>query len=147
MTKWIISAVVCAGLLAGCGGNVKRVSCSGLDWGKFGYETAQAGESVRQFDPYRDGCGDRLEAGAMQAYIDGYSKGMVEHCTHQNGYDRGYTKKPMNKSCPEELRSDYERGYKSGKFDLGVRVENARNMSEGKGMSEDVEEMPQFKKE
>jgi hypothetical protein len=147
MTKWIISGVVCVGLLAGCGGNVKRVSCSGLNWSNAGYESAQVGESIRQFDRFRDGCGERLEAGAMQAYMDGYSKGIAEHCTYKNGYDLGYTRKSMSKACPEELRSEYERGYKFGKFDLRTRIENARNMEEGKGMSEDVEDMPIFKRE
>jgi hypothetical protein len=146
MTKWIISTVVCAGLMAGCGGNVKRVSCNGLNWGNVGYESAQAGESIRQFDQFRDGCGEHLEKGALEAYMDGYSKGVAEHCTYQNGYDRGFTKKSMSKVCPEELRSEYERGYKMGKFDLTTRVENARSMGEGKGMSEDVEEMKDFKR-
>ncbi len=145
MNKWILPGIVCAGLLAGCGGNVKRVSCNGLNWGNFGYETGIAGESVRTFDPYRDSCSDRLEAGALQAYLDGYSKGIAEYCTYKNGYNLGYTKKGMSKACPEELRAEYERGYKSGKFDLETRVENARNMGEGKGMSEDVEQMEQFK--
>mgnify|MGYP000887611048 FL=1 len=130
MNKWMLTGVVCAGLMTGCGGNVKRVSCSGLDWNKFGYETALAGESVRTFDQYRDGCGARLEEGAMQTYMDGYSKGIAEHCTYKNGYALGFTKKSMSKSCPTELLAEYERGFKSGRFDLGVKVDSLKKMGE-----------------
>lgn len=140
MKNWILAGVVCAGLLAGCGGNVKRVSCSGLNWGNYGYETGRAGESVREFDQYRDGCGDRLEAGAMQAYLDGYSKGITEYCTYKNGYDLGYTKKRMSKACPAELRSEYERGYKSGRFDLDVKIENMKRMGEQENQWQEEQE-------
>jgi hypothetical protein len=139
MNKWMLTGVVCAGLMTGCGGNVKRLNCSGLDWGKLGYESAQTGESVRQFDQYRDSCGDRLEAGALQTYIDGYTKGIIEHCTYKNGYTLGFTKRSMSKACPAELRSEYERGYRSGRIDLDMQVRDMKRMSEDKEQWNNVE--------
>lgn len=132
-------------LLSGCGGNVKSVHCKGLNWSQQGYEAAQSGKSVREFDQFRNQCGERLEAGAMNAYVDGYTTGIREYCTYDNGYEQGYTKKVMGDFCPSELREAYEKGFRAGKFALQSRIENARNMGEGKGMSEDVEEMEIFK--
>lgn len=144
--KKIITGIL-IGSLAGCGGNVKNIQCSGVNWAAEGYETAVSGESVREFDQYRNSCGDRLEAGAKNAYVAGYGKGIAEYCTYDNGYAQGYSRKPLLEVCPAELRSEYERGHKFGKFALETRIENVRNMDEGKGMSEDVEEMKDFQRE
>ncbi len=127
--------------VAGCGGNVKNIQCSGVDWAAEGYKTAVAGESVREFDQYRNRCGDRLEADAMNAYVAGYGKGVAEFCTYDQGYAHGYARQSRRDTCPAELRAEYERGYKFGKFSLERRIESVKGMEEGHEMSENVEQM------
>jgi len=110
------------GVLASCGGNVKNQQCTGVDWDQHGYETAKAGKSPRDFNRYRDGCGDKLEAGATDTYLDGYTRGLVEFCTYENGYARGFSNKSMDNACPVEMRSKYERGYKVGLLELKEKI-------------------------
>lgn len=108
--------------LIACGGNVKNVQCSGMDWNEHGYKAAQSGKSPRDFNRYRDGCGDKLETGAVDAYLDGYTRGIVEFCTYENGYARGLSNKKMDNTCPVEMRSKYEQGYKLGLFELNEKI-------------------------
>mgnify|MGYP006171164879 CR=1 FL=1 len=133
--------------LGGCGGNVKNIQCSGVDWAAEGYQTAVAGESVREFDQYRNRCGDRLELGAMNAYVAGYGKGVAEVCTYDQGYAHGYARQSRRNTCPAELRSEYERGYKFGKFTVERRIESVKGLEEGNGMSENVEQMNDYQPE
>ena len=135
-----LCAVAVLTMLSGCGGNVKNVHCKGLNWSQQGYEAAQSGKSVREFDQFRNQCGERLEAGAMNAYVDGYGTGIREYCTYDNGYAQGFTKKTMSDFCPTELRQVYEKGYRAGKFALESRIENARKIGEEQGMSEHVQD-------
>src|SRR5690554_6583232 len=71
----LLMVTMATALLAGCGGNVKEVSCAGKDWYALGYETAIKGQNVRSFDAYRSQCGQNLEAGALDTYVSGYTKG------------------------------------------------------------------------
>lgn len=111
-------ATLCLMLLVGCGGNVKSVTCTGIDWNDLGYTTATKGKSVRTFDAYRDQCGNNLEEGAMDSYIEGYTKGVIEYCTYDNGYILGKQNKPIGASCPIEVRSLFEKGYAQGLREL-----------------------------
>lgn len=107
-------ATLCLMLLVGCGGNVKSVTCTGIDWNDLGYTTATNGKSVRTFDAYRDQCGSNLEENAMDSYLEGYTKGVIEYCTFDNGHLLGSQNRAIGSSCPIEVRSIFEKGYAQG---------------------------------
>lgn len=114
-------------VLIGCGGNVKTdLVCSGQDWSKLGYETAMSGNSVRTFDRYRDDCGNKLEKQAMDAYLDGFTRGVLEYCTYENGYAIGLSGKPMPDACPLEARENFAKGFRLG----SLEARETRNLVE-----------------
>lgn len=116
--------------LVGCGGNVKQVSCVGKDWLQLGYDTAMAGESVRTFDTYRKQCADNLEKNAMTIYIDGYTKGVMEYCTYDNGFILGGQNKSIKNICPPELRELFNRGYNVGLAELKIKMRDLEKITE-----------------
>lgn len=120
MYKFIVT--LCITLLVGCGGNVKPVACTGVDWTSLGQTTATSGKSVRTFDAYRDQCGSNLEEGAMDSYLDGYTKGIIEYCTFENGYSLGSLNRSVEATCPLEVRSGFERGYAQGTRERNERL-------------------------
>lgn len=115
-----------AGLL-GCAGGVKEVACSGQNWAEFGYKMGLEGKSAHEFDAHRSACGSNLEKGALKAYLDGYTRGIIEHCTYDNGYGLGSKNSPMSEFCPAEVRAEYERGYKVGKFHFAEKLRQMHN--------------------
>jgi hypothetical protein len=117
-------------LLAGCAGNVKDIACTGQDWAGFGYKTGAEGKSVREFDAHRSDCGAKLERNALKAYLDGYTRGIVEFCTYEKGYALGSTKAPMSESCPLEVRADFVKGYNVGKFELAEKLRHLNRQQE-----------------
>jgi hypothetical protein len=120
--KRLVYLLFPAFLLSGCAGNVKNLQCSGVDWRDYGYKTAKSGKSVRVFDKYRDGCGEKLEEKALASYLEGYSQGIAEFCTYQNGYDRGFANQDLGEVCPVEMRTEYEKGHKVGLFELREKI-------------------------
>jgi hypothetical protein len=115
--KKILFFTALSGSLIACGGNVKSLQCSGLNWNEQGYKNAQSGKSPREFNQYRDSCGDRLEKGAVDAYLDGYTRGIMEFCTYENGYAAGLNSQPLDNVCPVELRASYAKGHSAGAFE------------------------------
>lgn len=116
--------------VAGCGGGMHKVACTGENWYQLGFDYAADGKSVRAFDQYRDHCGDSLEDNAMNEYLDGYAKGLVEHCTYQSGYERGFHNKKALDVCPVEMRAAYVDGYKRGQIVGDHRTEHFRKLQE-----------------
>jgi len=112
-------------LLTACGGNVKEVACTG-DWHDVGYQTALDGEHVRTFEKYKTSCGESLVAEAKDRYLDGYTKGVIEYCTYDNGYKLGKRNIKIESTCPYEISMDFRRGYKVGNIDF----QNAKQLFE-----------------
>lgn len=125
--KTVIGIFLFSVALIGCGGNVRTdLVCSGQDWNKLGYETATSGKSVQTFDRYRDGCGSKLENQAMNTYLDGFTRGVLEYCTFDNGHAIGLSGKPMPDVCPLEARENFAKGFRLG----SLEARETRNLVE-----------------
>lgn len=129
MYKLLVS-ICLVGLLAGCGGNVKKITCTGNDWADIGYTTATNGLHVRTFDKYRDQCGKNLEEGAMEHYLEGYTKGVLEYCTYENGYALGLKNQPNENSCPVEIRSNFKKGHHAGLSEFKYKMQQLTHESD-----------------
>jgi hypothetical protein len=125
----------CLGLtsifLAGCTGNVKDFACTGQNWAEFGYKMGAEGRSVHEFDAHKSSCGANLEKGAVKAYLDGYTRGIVEFCTFDNGYALGNKKMPMNEHCPLEVKASFAKGYAAGKVDIEEKIHHLDKAIDG----------------
>lgn len=129
MSKIFILLLVASSLLA-CGGNIKESNCTGNNWASVGYDTAKKGKSIRSFDEYTKACGANLSAGAKDAYIDGYTKGIIEYCTYDNGYKIGSANATIPDVCPYELRAEFIKGYKQGNLEVSEKLRVMKDGSE-----------------
>ncbi len=117
-------------LLSGCSGNVKEVSCASKDWRQAGYETAHEGKSVRTFDTLKSACETPPGEAQKRQFIDGFTHGIIEYCSYENGYKVGAANEPMRDVCPTEVRENYAKGYRSGQLEVSERVQNLKRLSE-----------------
>lgn len=130
MNKILLNASLAICLVA-CKSNVKEeVTCTGIDWYELGMTTATQGKSVRTFNRYRDNCGDNLDKNAMHLYLDGYSKGIIQYCTFENGYQLGNTSLENPNICPTELSEQFDKGFQKGLHDLTLLKNQLKNDSE-----------------
>lgn len=113
--------------LTGCAGSVKEVACTGQNWAGFGYKMGAEGRSVHEFDDHRSSCGRNLEKGALKAYLDGYTRGIIEYCTYDNGYTMGSKNQSISENCPLELRGSYTKGYNIGKIEFAEKMRQMQN--------------------
>lgn len=114
----------------GCGGNVKKVACGERDWRKVGYDTAMDGRSVRTFDKLAGACEVAPPEATKAAYIDGYTAGIIEYCTFENGYKLGSVYGTSDDICPAELREQFAKGYRQGHLEHAEALRNMRRASE-----------------
>lgn len=119
--------IVCLLSLAACSSN-PQVACSGQDWKELGFETAVSGKPVRTFDSYKDQCGSRLEANAMDLYLDGYTLGILGYCTYEKGFELGSSNRSVKPTCPLELRAEFNRGYNHGKVEFDKKADLMKKM-------------------
>jgi len=82
------------------------------NWVDVGYETAISGKSVRHFNNFTEQCGDKLAKDAKAKYLDGFTSGIKEYCTYENGHKRASNSLPNQNTCPFELKEPFEKGYK-----------------------------------
>ena len=87
--------------------------CTDSNWSEVGHKVAASGKSVRTFLKYQERC-QQLPETAKEAYLDGYTAGIKEYCTFENGYKAGDTGKENPNACPLELRAQYDEGFKRG---------------------------------
>lgn len=123
----VLSAVV---FTSSCGGNVKKVSCAGKDWRQEGYNTAHKGRPVRSFEDQRSACENPPGDAEKLQFIDGYTRGIIEYCTYDNGYKSGAANEKMPEVCPTEVREQYAKGYEQGRLEISERVQNLKRISD-----------------
>lgn len=131
MSKILIVLLLATGLSA-CAGQVKELNCAEENWVTVGYNTAKAGKSIRSFDTYAESCGTNLPAGAKEAYIDGYTKGIIEFCTYENGFKYGANNIEISEICPYEVRTAFVKGYKQGLLELNDKMRQMKNSTSDK---------------
>ena len=134
--------IICLLLFTACGSN-QHLACSGQDWKDLGFETAVTGKSVRTFDSYKDQCGSRLEANAMDLYLDGYTMGILGYCTYEKGYELGSSNRSVKPTCPLELRAEFNRGYNQGKVEFDKKADLMKKMDAAREESDRVERATQ----
>ncbi len=91
---------------------ISNDDCINNNWVDTGYNTAISGKSVRHFNSYIEQCGEKLADNAKATYIEGFKKGIQEYCTYENGYEVGSKSKLNSNTCPYELRTEFNKGYK-----------------------------------
>lgn len=129
----IITVAITVFTLAACQSTAEKaqeqVSCSS-NWVDLGYEVAVDGKSVRTFTKYEEMCKESINANAKSDYLDGYTKGIVEYCTYDKGFDLGESGQINKKVCPHELRQDFDKGFLAGHRALEEKKDQVRKEAE-----------------
>jgi hypothetical protein len=129
MIRRIFVITLSASLLACAGNTIKSdVTCTNKNWFTVGYSTALSGQSVRTFDKYKEKC-TNLEEQALSKYLDGFTKGVIEYCTFDNGYAVGSSNAENPNSCPLELRTEFTHGYNRGRADFEISISRLKAAS------------------
>lgn len=111
--------------LVGCNTTTSQVECdNSIDWLSLGSEVALAGKSVREFDKYKASCGDGLPSNAQALYLDGYTAGIQQYCSYENGFKLGEKGIPDPQICPLEIRAEFDKGFKLGSLDRREKQQN-----------------------
>jgi hypothetical protein len=134
--KYFAGLLVSALLLSGCATTEKQdaLACEGKDWGAFGKEMAESGVGVRVIDKYKKGCSN-FDKSSLDAYLDGYSLGLITFCTYEQGYNHGRNSLPASDICPYEIQQFYVQGYKVGQREYKeniLKIDRLRRESEDK---------------
>lgn len=130
MIRSVCVAAVFVVAAVGCGGNVKQVSCVSRDWNQVGYDTAMSGRTVRTFDNLSSGCEAAPDEAAKSAYLDGYTRGVLEYCTADNGYKMGAANHKPTEICPLEIRAAYAKGYQQGQLEHREAIQGMKRATE-----------------
>lgn len=122
--KYLIGLLTSFFLLSGCATTDEQSAlvCEGKDWGAFGKLAAESGREVRIIDKYKNGC-DNFDESSLDAYLDGYSRGLITFCTYDQGYDHGLNSVPASEICPYEIQEHYVRGYNDGHRKYEERIQ------------------------
>ena len=120
-----------------------KISCTGNDWVEVGLKTATSGLSVRSFNKYKKKCGSRLEENAQSLYLDGYTKGVIEFCTFDKGYEYGSNKLDLPEVCPYEVRENFVKGYNLGVIELREKLHRFKRAQEDQNNNKVRDQMSQ----
>jgi hypothetical protein len=103
--------------------------CTDSNWTEVGRNVAMSGKSVRTFLTFQKRCENLLPT-AKSAYLDGFTAGIKEFCTYDNGFKAGDTGAENVQTCPLELRADYEKGFANGYKNLKENKDEIRRLAE-----------------
>ena len=124
--KMKVSLVLAMMTLAGCQSTDSQVRCdSSTNWQEIGLKTAQKGKNVRTFERYKSSCGAALPENAKDLYLEGYTLGIKEYCSYENGFAVAEKGIDNPNVCPFEIRAEFDKGYKIGALEQREKKENA----------------------
>lgn len=109
--------------------------CGTQNWKKLGYSSAMKGESIRVFDQVKKICNSQQASLAQPIFVDGYSDGLIEYCTFDNGFKIGESGLTSDSICPLELRKEFLAGYRQAKL---IRDQTLAEMEREKRMRESM---------
>lgn len=128
--------------LSGCTTQIVRVepTCVGIDWWEVGRTDGVAGLPATKVNEYRSKCDVTANPVNIDLYNNGREAGLVDYCTHAQGFAAGRTAQSYEKVCPENLEKSFLDGFKTGSRvrtlesendELRSRIENLTRLLSG----------------
>lgn len=108
--KRLLIAMLPLFLLA-CGTVMTKEDCKTANWYQQGMEDGAQGEPKDKLGRYNDACSGTGVTPDRDRYVLGYTKGLKEFCTYENGFERGKAAGAPH-SCASD--SEYRVGYQDG---------------------------------
>ena len=107
-------------------------SCLSLNWYELGHQDSTKDSSLKEsFKKRQNSCYVPKKSIYAKAYRNGFESGLRQYCSFKTGYMSSmYEEKESSSACPQELKSQFDRGY-----EIGSRmkiIDSLQNELEGK---------------
>lgn len=114
--RWLARlACLCAAvLLTGCAAMSEK-ECLAADWREQGMRDALAGHGRSHLADVREACAQAGVVPNEGLYFDGWSRGIHQFCTPDNGARWGRQGRSYANSCPPELDGAFSDRYRAGR--------------------------------
>ncbi len=105
--------------------------CQSANWENIGYSDASY-KHYDNYDSYVASCSEFSITPDKKLYQSGFSRGLKELCTFQNGYLIGNEGKTLPRICPIETQETFVKGYIEGQknHDQKVQLEKQNQLME-----------------
>lgn len=115
MLKRLVLLGFCISLIAATPGcTISKKDCLADDWQTKGYLDGKKGRSADVISSYAKTCAKHGTTPDASAYSEGFSVGIVEYCTAENGFKEGEDNDKYSGACPPELEGVFLEYYVSG---------------------------------
>lgn len=88
--------------------------CKVADWNVLGQQDGSNGYAQTYVAEHEKACTQFGVFVDRVAWQNGWTQGIRQHCTFDNGISRGQTGRTASQSCPPDLASDYLAGHNAG---------------------------------
>ena len=103
-----------AAVLSGCAA-MSEEECRTANWNEQGVRDAMAGHSRARLEDLREACSKAKVTPNAGHYLDGWSYGIRQFCTPDNGARWGREGNSYNGTCPPELEPQFIGRYRDGR--------------------------------
>lgn len=116
MSGMRIASAACVLALMGCAsGGLSESQCLAGDWEAVGYRDGHAGVAQSALLQHQNACGRYEILPDGRAYRTGWSAGITQYCTADNGFDLGNAGSGYRRVCPAEMEPGFRQGYDDGR--------------------------------
>lgn len=88
--------------------------CRVADWQQIGYFDAADGREKSRLDDHRRACAEAGIVPDLNAYLDGYARGLPDYCTKAKGFSLGKSNYSFAAQCDRPEFSDFRDGFGKG---------------------------------
>jgi Protein of unknown function (DUF2799) len=107
-------AVLSVALISvGCSSMTKK-ECETANWENIGRYDGGQGKPLQEYELMKNQCEMYSRTPDQAAYLKGYKDGLERYCTNRNGEILGRSGAQYFEQCPENLRSEFLKGYRYG---------------------------------
>jgi hypothetical protein len=111
----IIVPIILIGFFLGCAATLTKNECLEANWYEIGRIDGSNGEPRSKFQEHAAACSMYNVHVGREAYYRGRDQGLKIYCTKEKGFTLGIRGKKYNPTCPQDLKSGFDKGYTRGK--------------------------------
>lgn len=124
ITKLIALPALATLLLSGCA-TMYEQECVSADWDAVGFADGFTAKQASHGETYIGACAAHDVSPNLEAYEQGYDRGIRTYCTPDLAYNLGKEGKPVPSICPADMATDLkvfnEKGLKNQNMPLAHR--------------------------
>lgn len=123
--------------LSGCA-TISEDKCLAGNWQELGYRDGSNGVKRDKASKIADTCAKYGVDMNFDAYLAGFSRGLLTYCTYERGYALGENGSNYNQICSGELAADFAPGYDEGRAVYEIYEEHKSLISRYEDKLDDI---------